>query len=64
MIVEQIPLPFTAIHSLPPPLWPVADPVTDDGGVRSGADALAANRPRDDELSTEPTGWPRIFPGL
>ena len=57
MTVDQIPLPFTAIRPLPPAPWPASDDDRDCSGS-------APNRPRKNEPAREPSGWPRIFPGL
>ena len=59
MTVDQFPLPSAAISPLPPP-WP-ADAKDCD---HLGAEPAAVHRPGQDEPPIEPSGWPRIFPGL
>ena len=57
MTVDQIPLPFTAIRSLPP-LW---SDTREDRDTFS-AEAPSANRLSEEQLSAP--RWPRIFPSL
>ena len=59
MTVDHIPLPFTPIRPLPS-LWPA----TREYGDTFDVEAPPTNHSREGESRLEPSGWPRIFPGI